>query len=337
VTVTDAAERAPGVGIPAEEAALAGLTPREIVVRVSRADRIFRGIAGGVGMFSLFIVGATAIFLFIKARPALQSSGWVGFLTHSVWNTNTGDFGVFGLLLGTVLIAAIALVVALPVALATAIFINEYAPMRLRRVLISAIDLLAALPSLIFGLWGLFALEGHLLGPAKWMGAHLSAIPIFRFSSAQPALARSAFVAGVVVGLMIIPVITSVSRDVMAQVPRDICEGALALGGTRWGMVRQVILPFGRSGIVGAALLGFGRALGETIAIALLLSLSTQPNWNVLETNGGSIAGWIATQFGEANEMGRSGLIAAGLALFIVTLAVNATARVIVKRTTRFA
>jgi phosphate transport system permease protein len=136
---------------------------------------------------------------------------------------------------------------------------------------------------------------------------------------------------------MIVPIITAVSRDVMAQVPRELCEGALALGGSRWGMVRQVILPFGRSGIIGAALLGFGRALGETIAIALVLSVTVQTNWHVLETNGGSVAGWIAVQFGEANDRGRSGLIAAGLALFVMTLLVNAVARAVVKRTTRFA
>jgi phosphate transport system permease protein len=313
-----------------------GDVPRRIIDRPTPQDRVFRAIAGGVGLFSLVIVGTTALFLFAEARPALRSSGWWRFFTDSIWNQQVGRFGVAGLLIGTILIALISLVVALPIALSTAIFINEYAPIRFKRGLISAIDLLAALPSLIFGLWGLFALEKHLVGPAEWIGHHLSAIPIFRFSSDEPSLSRSPFVAGVVVGLMIVPIITAVSRDVMAQVPREFCEGALALGGTRWGMVRDVILPFARSGIIGGALLGFGRALGETIAIALVLSVTTQPNWHVLETNGGSIAGWIATQFGEATEVGRSGLIAAGLALFILTLLVNAAARSIVARTTRF-
>jgi phosphate transport system permease protein len=312
--------------------------PRRLTVRPTLADRIFRALAGSVGAFSLVIVGATAFFLFFRARPALQSSGWLKFFTDSTWNTNVGRFGVQGLLIGTFLIALTALIVAVPISLGTAVFINEYAPARVKRVLVSAIDLLAALPSLIFGLWGFFALEKHLVGPAEWIGYHLSAIPLFRFSSIPPeSLARSTFTAGVVVGIMIIPIITSVSRDVMAQVPREQCEGALALGGGRWGMVRHVILPFGRSGIIGAALLGFGRALGETIAIAIMLSITVQPNWHVLETGGGSIAGWIATQFGEANEAGINGLIAAGLALFMVTLMANAVARVIVKRSTRFA
>lgn len=311
--------------------------PRPLVDRPTKADRIFRGLAGGVGFMSLLIVGSTALFLFLEARPALAKSGVWTFLTKSVWNPNGGRFGVAGLLIGTILIAVLALVVATPVALASAIFINEYAPVRIRRVLVSAMDLLAALPSLIFGIWGFHALQKQLVGPARWISEHLSAIPIFRVSSTDPSFVRSVFVAGVVVGIMIIPIVTSVSRDVMAQVPRELCEGALALGGSRWGMVREVVLPFGRSGIIGAALLGLGRALGETIAIAIVLSLTTEPRWNVLEEKGGSIAGFIATQFGEANASARSGLIAAGLALFVMTLVVNAIARVIVAKTTRFA
>jgi phosphate transport system permease protein len=310
--------------------------PRRIVARPTPQDRIFRGLAASVGLLSLVIVGTTAAFLFVEARDALQSSGW-SFITDSSWNQSTGKFGVLGLLVGTVLIALIALAVGAPIALATAVFVNEYAPLRIRRLLVSAIDLLAALPSLIFGLWGLFALQQHLIGPADWLGHHLSAIPLFRFTSSEPSLGRSVFIAGVVVGLMTIPIITSVSRDVMAQVPRELVEGALALGGSRWGAVREVVLPFGRSGIIGAVLLGLGRALGETIAIAIVLSIDPRLNWHVLETNGGSIAGWIATQFGEANDLGISGLVAAGLVLFLVTLAVNLLSRIIVKRTTRFA
>ena len=166
-----------------------------------------------------------------------------------------------------------------------ALFINEYAPARLRLVLTSVIDLLAALPSLLFGIWGFFALQKAQVPGAQWLANHLSALPIFS-SDAEPGrtLAQSSFVAGIVVAIMILPIITSVSRDVMAQVPREQCEGALALGGTRWGMIRDVILPFGRSGIVGAALLGFGRALGETIAVALIISLVFKANFHILET-----------------------------------------------------
>lgn len=336
VTATHIDERALR-GAPPVDAALEGLAPRVLHRGVTRGDQVFRGLAGGVGLVALLVVGATAGFLFLEARSALSTSGWWRFFTNSVWNSSTGQFGVAGLLIGTVLIALIGLAIGTPIALATAIFINEYAPARLRRYLVSAIDLLAALPSLIFGLWGLFAVQKTLVGPADWIGHHLSAIPIFRLSSSDPSLSRSVFITGVVVALMIVPIVTAVARDVMSQVPRELVEGALALGGSRWGAVRTVILPFGRSGIIGAALLGFGRALGETIAVAIILSVSVNTNWNVLETNGGSVAGWIAIQFGEANAKARSGLIAAGLALFTLTLVVNAVARVIVKRTTRFA
>src|SRR5262249_55245592 len=153
---------------------------------------------------------------------------------------------------------------------------------------------LAALPSLLFGMWGFFALKNRLTGIAGWLTAHLSAIPLFRLSDSKASLVQSSFNAGVVVGIMIIPIICSVSRDVLAPAPREQCEGALALGGTRWGMIRAVILPFGRSGIVGATLLGFGRALGETIAVTLIISLSLDANWNILERGAGSIAALIA-------------------------------------------
>jgi len=283
-------------------------------------------------MVSLVIVGATGAFLFWYARPALKAAGWWGFFVHSIWNPSAGRFGVGGLLIGTIMIAAVALLVAVPIALSTALFINEYAPPRLRRALVGVVDLLAALPSLIFGMWAIFALEPHIAGIAKWFSEHLSALPFFQLTDQSALLVKSTFEAGVVVGIMIIPIITSVSRDVMSQVPREQCEGALALGGSRWGMIRDVVLPFGRSGIVGATLLGFGRALGETIAVALVISLVFAPQPHVLQSGSGSIAALIATQFGEANAQARSGLVAAGLALFIVTLIVNMVARIIVNR-----
>jgi phosphate transport system permease protein len=212
-----------------------------------------------------------------------------------------------------------------------ALFINEYAPARLRAPLTTVIDLLAALPSLIFGMWGLFLLKRHLVPVSRFLSHHLSVLPFLKLDSSD-ALVGSSFVAGVVVALMITPIITSVSRDVMAQVPREQCEGALALGGTRWGMIRDVVLPYARGGIVGSALLGFGRALGETIAVALLIVPQVQVNTHVLKGGASSIAAWIAIHFGEANSLERSGLVGAGLALFLLTLVVNLVARVIVRR-----
>jgi phosphate transport system permease protein len=232
-----------------------------------------------------------------------------------------------------VIIATVALVVAVPLALGLALFINEYAPSRVRRVLTSAVDLLAALPSLIFGMWGLFALTGTAVGVATWFNDHLDALPFFRLSEPDAQLTQSSFIVGTVVALMIVPIVTSVSRDVMAQCPRSQCEAALALGGSRWGMIKEVLLPFGKAGITGAVLLGFGRALGETIAITLIISFVVEPNFLVLEQGGSSIASLIALKFGEAQETEISALIAAGLALFAMTLVVNLAARAIVRRT----
>lgn len=307
--------------------------PRRIQGRLTVGDRIFRSAAAAAAAVSLLIIGATAVFLSVKSVPALRSSGLVSFFTTSVWNPTAGVFGVGGLLIGTAIIATVALVVAVPLALGLALFVNEYAPDRLRRLLVSAIDLLAALPSLIFGMFGFFALQGPLVGIAEWFNEHLDAVPFFRLSDQDASLTRSSFITGAVVAFMVLPIITAVSRDVMAQCPRTQCEGALALGGSRWGMIREVILPFGRAGIVGSVLLGFGRALGETMVVAIIIALQIEANAFVLEEGGGSIAALIATKFGEARELEVSALIAAGLALFLVTLLVNLAARAIVRRT----
>jgi phosphate transport system permease protein len=311
---------------------LEGDVPKRPVAHPTPADRTFRIVATAAASVSLIIVGLTLIFLFKESRPALESTGIIDFFTSNTWNASVGHFGVLGLLIGTMIIAVIAMTIAVPLAIGMAIFINEYAPNAIKRPITSVIDLLAALPSLLFGIWGFFALQGRLEPTARWLSNHLSAIPIFGLSDPNARLVQSSFVAGIVVGIMILPIITSVSRDVMAQVPREQCEGALALGGTRWGMIRTVILPFGRSGIVGAALLGFGRALGETIAVAIIVSISFKANFHILESGAGSIAALIATRFGEASELERSGLVAAGLALFLLTLVVNLAARRIVNR-----
>ena len=213
-----------------------------------------------------------------------------------------------------------------------ALFINEFAPPRLRNPLTSIIDLLAALPSLLFGMWGFFALQGQLEPIAHFLSSHFSALPMLELTRPDATLAQSSFVAGVVVGIMILPIVSSVSRDVMAQTPREQCEGALALGGTRWGMIREVILPYGRNGIVGAALLGFGRAIGETIAVALIIAPIFKANTHILERGAGSVAAIIAVRFSEAGSLERSALIATGLALFLMTLFVSLVARRIVTR-----
>ena len=307
--------------------------PRNISRTVTRGDQIFRTLCASAAAVSLFIIGGTALFLGIKSTDALSETGVWDFLTTSVWNPSVGKFGVFGLLIGTIIIATVALTIAVPLALGLALFINEYAPSRVKRLLTSAVDLLAALPSLIFGMWGLFALQGTLVGVATWLNDHLDALPFFRLSVSDASLLQSSFITGSVVALMIVPIITSVSRDVMAQCPRSQCEAALALGGSRWGMIKEVLLPFGKAGITGGILLGFGRALGETIAVTILIAFVVEANPYILEQGGGSIASLIAIKFPEAQDLEISALIAAGLALFAMTLLVNLGARAIVRRT----
>lgn len=315
--------------VTAEQVEQIPITPSN---RPTLGDRVFRSLCVGSAFVSLVIVGTTIIFMVKESQQAFDASGVWDFFTTSIWNGITGEFGVLGLLGGTIIVAAIAMAVAVPLAVAMALFINEYAPKGIARALTTAIDLLAALPSLIFGMWGREAFAGHLQPVARWLSTHLVAVPVFRLSDANVVLIRSSFVAGVIVGIMIIPIITSISRDVMARAPREVCEAALGLGGTRWGMIKTVILPFGRSGIMGAALLGFGRALGETIAVALVIELVFEVNWHVLESGAGSIAALIVTRFGEATEVERSGLVAAGLALMILTFGVSLAARRFVSR-----
>jgi phosphate transport system permease protein len=301
-------------------------------------DRIFRLAATAAALTSLAIVLLTLYFLTDRARPAFKSSGIWHFLTSAAWASGGGTkFGVLGLLENTAIIATVALVVAVPIAIAMALFINEYAPPWLRRPVTSVIDLLAALPSLLYGIWGFLAFRPTQVKIAKWFGHDLSVFPFFRLPANKVALAASSFEAGLVVALMVVPIVTSISRDVMAQVPREQCEGALALGGTRWGMIRDVILPFGRNGIVGGVLLGFGRALGETIAIVLIVGgVQTSVNTKILTGGSGSIASWIAVRFNEATGVQLSALVGAGLVLFVITLLVNLVGRLIVSRAGRF-
>ena len=310
-------------------------TPRVIAARRSRADRIYRGAAKSAGLGTFVVMGMIGIFLAVQAWPALEVAGW-SFFTEQKWQiTANGQFGVAALLFGTVMIAGIALVIAVPLSIGCALYLTDYAPKRVRRPLTSLIDLMAAVPSLIFGLWGLFFLQPQMLGLSRWLADHLSFIPLFDVS--QPTdnpstFAASPFIAGTVVALMVMPIATSVIREVFAQAPPSEKEGALALGATRITMIRAVVLPFGRGGMIGGIMLGLGRALGETIAVALIISPLFQIRSVIIETGGSSIAGNIAQKYGEASGLSLNALIASGLVLFVVTLAVNLVASSIVSR-----
>jgi phosphate transport system permease protein len=303
--------------------------PRDRKVTRSLGDRVFRSMSLASGLVSFLIIGGTLIYLATFAFPALRLAG-IDFITTSTWAPDSKTFqaGILGLLTGTLLIAIVALTLGFPVSFALALFIHEYAPRRLRRPMVYVVDLMAAMPSLIYGLWGFFVLQKPLKGVSHWLGTNLSAIPVFR--TAQD-YSGSIFIGGVVVSIMITPICTAVMREIFSQVPSEHCEAALALGGTRWGMVKTAILPFSRSGMVGAALLGLGRALGETIAIRLIVPLIFQPKLGVLGLGGGSVAAGIVGGFG-VSDIGDRAWMAAGLVLFIVTLFVNIAAQRIVKR-----
>jgi phosphate transport system permease protein len=307
--------------------------PAPIAIRNVRSteDKIFRiGVrsAGWGALVLLFLIG---LFLVIQGWPALHLRG-VKFFTTSGFQTLGAhpSFGVLASLYGTVVVALVALAVGVPVALTTALFLSEYAPVRARRTLIALVDLAAAIPSVIYGLWGFFELQPNVVGVANWMSAHLGFIPIFKVVS--PPANASLFIAGLVVGLMIVPIIASVSREVFSLAPPGEREAALALGATRWQMIRSVILPFGRGGVIGAVMLGMGRALEETIAVSIILGGSIEISDHILQHGGSTIASLIAINFDSGGKLGTEDLLMCGVVLFVLTLVVNLAASAIVNR-----
>jgi phosphate transport system permease protein len=307
--------------------------PRTIRAPLGGADRAYRGLLYGGGLLVLVLTGLIGFFLILRSVSPLARAGW-RFFTTMQWIPASNNFGVGAALPDGLIISVIALVIAVPVALAVALFISEYAPARLRRALIALIDLMAAIPSIIYGLWGVFFLMPRFIGTQRWMADHLGFIPFFRVPGPfnPNSFTQSTFLAGVVVSLMIIPIVASISREVFSQAPQGEREGAYALGSTRWGMIRTVVLPYGRGGMIGAIMLGFGRAMGETIVISLIISPVNQIVTHILQTGGLSIAALIALKYGESTPQMLSSLMAAGLVLFAVTLVVNALAGIIVAR-----
>jgi phosphate transport system permease protein len=298
------------------------------------ADRTFHWLLVGASLIVLVAIVAIAAFLANFGGPTVRHSGLSIFSKHWAPLANPAQYGMVALLVGTIMIAALALLIALPISVAAALLVNEYAPRQFRRPLTALIDLLAALPSLIYGIWGLTELSNQVYGTTNWLGQHAKFIPIFRVDGP---IGNSIFLCGLVVGVMIIPIITSRSRAVMSQVPRDACEAALALGGTKWGMVTDVVLPFARPGIIGGALLGLGRALGETIAVLLILSQTNVIQTHILVRGGGQIPALIAADFTSVNTATKQALALAGLVLFATVLTINVLARSIVKRSGRAA
>ncbi|MFD7663101.1 phosphate ABC transporter permease subunit PstC [Streptomyces sp. NPDC059788] len=297
---------------------------------VRPGDRIFLGLSRGSGIALLVIMAAIAVFLTVRSVIAI-SGDHANFLTYFEWNTSGPEpkFGIAVLAFGTVVSSVIAMVIAVPVAVGIALFISHYAPRKLASPLGYVIDLLAAVPSIIYGLWGALFLVPHLTGLYSWLDDYFGWTGIFSYADEAP---RALFTVGILLAIMILPIVTSVSREVFLQAPKMHEEAALALGATRWEVIRMSVLPFGRSGIISASMLGLGRALGETMAVATVLSPGFLINLSLLNPGGGTFAQNIASKFSEADEFGQDALIASGLVLFVITLLVNGAARMIIAR-----
>ncbi len=305
--------------------------PIDLKIKPTGADRVFNGVLAGSSGLVLLVMAAAVVFLISYGWDAAHLAG-LGLILDPTWSPDSHHFGMMSLLVGSIAIALIAVVLATPISLATALMINEYAPRALKPVLTGVIDMLATVPSIVYGFWGLLLVSNLQAAPARWLVTHISFVSIFRTPSPGQYV-KSIFACGLICAVTIIPIITSISREVMSQTPRDYCEAALALGSTRWGMVTDVILPFSRNGILGAVLLGIGRGLGETMIVALVLSPGNHLTSALMGPNGlGSIAAQITDYFVASSAIYKSGLVLAGLLLFLTTLFINIVARLIVQR-----
>ncbi len=302
---------------------------------LGRGDKWFFRSTAAAANFAFVLVGLILVFLFSYAWPALSTQG-LGFITGSVWNVEDGSKTVMQLgpmLWGSLQIAFIGIAIATPMAIAAAYLIVFLLNERLAKIVTTLVDLLAALPSVVIGLWGLLVFTPVAVHWAKLVNQSLGWIPLFAVKDPSQVLSDSPFIAGWIVAVMIVPIITSVTREIFTQVDGGLVSGALALGGSRFSVLRRVILPTSAPGIMGGVLLGMGRAIGETVAILYVLQLSFDINWyTILEPRGGAVASWILARFGESTPEELQGLMAAGLVLFLLTLVVNMLANSIVNR-----
>jgi len=299
--------------------------PGEIKAPRRKGDLVFSGLTIGAGITILALLAGVAIFLLVEAWPAITAS------SADLPDGETLINYILPLAFGTVLAAFIAIIFAVPMAIAVALFISHFAPRRLSMTLSYLVDLLAAVPSIIYGLWGIAVLGPALTPTTDWLVEHLGWIPFF----AGPAstTGRTMLVAGIVLAVMILPIISAVAREVFTQTPKGLQESALALGATRWEMLRMVVLPFGKSAVIAGSMLGLGRALGETMAVTIILSVSGVVTFNLVSSsNPSTIAANIALQFPESSGLDINALIATGLVLFAITLVVNMAARAIISR-----
>ena len=311
--------------------------PRVITTQPRRSDQIFRAVVTVGGMTSLVILGLIALFLSLKGISVLRVEKF-SFITESKWEVlqdaegkvAESTFGLGAMLIGTFLSAFIAVIVGVPIAVLSALYLTFYARGPVKKLLISLVDLMAAFPSLLFGFWGFIVLMGSAEYWAKLLNKYLGFIPIFDVPA--PIFERSPFIAGLVLAIMIIPIVTAISREIFDQTPLDRVQAAYALGASKLAMIRAVVIPYGRGGVVGGAMLGLGRAMGETVAVYTVLNVVYQINWQVLFGAGGNVASLILLKFGEAGPDEVNALMAAGLVLFLLTLTVNAISDVLINK-----
>lgn len=312
--------------------------PREITTVPRISDRIFRGIVTTGGLSTLAILALIAFFLAFNGFEVMRDEG-LRFLTGFDWvdaipeEGLLASYGIGAMLYGTLVIGLLAIIFGVPIAVGAALFLSYYAPEWIKRPMVVVIDVMAAIPSVVFGLWGYFILMPHAEYWAKLIHKYLGFIPIFDMPA--PAYSRSPFIAGLVLAIMIIPIVASISREVFAQTPPDRIQAAYALGATKWAMIKAVVFPYGIGGVIGGAMLGLGRALGETVAVYTVLNLVYDIRIEILLSAGGSVASMIVNKFGEADAIELRALMAAGFVLFVVTLIVNFIANAIINRTAR--
>ncbi len=296
------------------------------------ADPAFRWFLTILAALIVALIVFFFVFLINKASPALTKFGILGFTFDNDWDVSRSIYGAWPLLVGTLITSAVALAIGVPIAIGAALYITELCPDRLRPPLTMLLELLAAVPSIVYGLWGVFFLIPKLRPAEQWFADTFGFLPFVGGSVAGP----NYFIAGLILAIMILPIVSAITREVVSTVPSELKEGALALGATRWEMIRLAVLPYSRAGIAGAIMLGLGRAVGETIAITLVIGNSPTIGKQIFD-QGYTLAAVIANEFGEAanDKLHAAALIAAGLVLFVLTLLINGLARYIVVRGNR--
>ena len=312
--------------------------PRKITTQPRFTDKVFRGVVTSGGLFAGLLLGLIGFFLVFNGFEAMRAAG-LSFITGFDWvdavpeDGQPASYGIGAMLYGTMVTGILAMIMGVPVAVGTALFLSYYAPEWIKKPMVVVVDVMAAIPSIVFGLWGYFVLMPHAEYWAKLIHKYFGFIPFFDMPA--PVFTRSPFIAGLVLAIMIIPIVTAVSREVFAQTPLERIQAAYALGATKWTMIKAVVFPYGRGGVIGGAMLGLGRALGETVAVYTVLNLVYDIRIEVLLSAGGNVASMIVNKFGEADPVELQALMGAGFVLFLVTLGVNFLANFIINKTAR--